>query len=253
MSGRADAANAAGHRPNRAAWPAAAGCQARPAPPSCCSSNVQAKVRRNGRGGWSKQEVRIGRPEFAPGARQLSRGGLHGGGGVNTAASWLQRQLTSRARAARLCPAGRAAAPHGGAVWRQELEKDRCGKGGGRARQRALAGTPRASRAVWCRLCSCLLVPGLDDRGMRQLGQLEGTGATASLSRPPATSPLDSCRPYRSRRRHRTAAAPPSPRAALRCLRPCCSRALCGPHRRAVPSPVAEGAEPRGAQGALDP
>ena len=46
--------------------------------------------------------------------------------------------------------------------------------------------------------------------------------------------------------------SPPTPPDLPSCPPPPRSRALCRPHRRAVPAPLAEGAQPRGAQRALD-
>lgn len=44
-----------------------------------CSSRVQPKVRRNGRGGWTKQEVRAGGRQATRIVRQLSASGGRGG------------------------------------------------------------------------------------------------------------------------------------------------------------------------------
>lgn len=117
-----------------------------PCPPRPPSRRVQPKVRRNGRGGWSKQEVRAGGagiPWPQPSAVACATAGPAAARRRPARREWLQYHSTPSVS---LPPAaGRPPAPYGAAVWRQELEEDWCERAAGCRRPACMHVPPRAS------------------------------------------------------------------------------------------------------------
>ena len=189
---------------------------------TCCCSRVQAKVRRNGRGGWTNEEVRFANlpPQFANPARQLSPGDAPASGLPFRPCRPFLRLQDDLLR--------HLVAENGAKNWKALGE--------------------RAPRGGVCRWCHRQLSPAA---ASRRAGGF--SGCTRASPRPPDATASTPHKPlYDPCTLILAASVPPTPPDLPSCPPPPRSRALCRPHRRAVPAPLAEGAQPRGAQRALD-
>jgi hypothetical protein len=135
-------------------------------------------------------------------------------------------------------PAGRPATANGGAVWRQELEENRCAAAGGATLRMPPRGQQlhRSFSETYQPACQ----PATSHARRNQILPLPRSSSTASASA--SRQMRRGTPPSRQHWRPRHAEAAPFPCPPF--ASPRCSRPLCRPQRRAVSAPLAEGAQP---------
>lgn len=215
-----------------------------PARPCPCCSRVQTKVRRNGRGGWTKQEVRAAGPQFGP--RRAAVGGSDAGRRRRTGATPPSGPQLSAARP--LPPQDdllrRLVQQHGAKNWKKIGALP--GRAGRLLRQRRRAAPHRHAHGMAWGQDGPKLLELFQHNQAAHVPQDSTSRSTRHCA--PGSGPAAGC----CRRWLTPASCCPPPAYGLlpqplplRCpFCPTCSREFHRPDGCAVPAPLAEGAAP---------